>query len=132
MYTMWDKKYSALIWCIFHEDWYILDKATANQTLAMTKNVESTNCVKGVINIEVTNDNQKITPLLNNNWSVKSSEQNETVHYNLQDESMNEIHREVYFIYEILCKHKPAISVTHSGSAPRRHRDRLEDPGHAE
>ena len=37
----------------------ILDKATANQTLAMTKIVENTNCVKGVLNLEVTNDNIK-------------------------------------------------------------------------
>ena len=42
---------------MFHEDWSILDKATATQTLAMTKNVERTKCVKGVINLEVTNDN---------------------------------------------------------------------------
>ena len=47
------------IWCIFHEDLSILDKSTANQTLAMTKNVESTKCVNGVINVEVTNDNIK-------------------------------------------------------------------------
>ena len=51
--------YPALIWCIFHEELPNLDKATANQTLAMTKNVENTNCVKRVLNLEVTNDNIK-------------------------------------------------------------------------
>ena len=54
---IWNRKYSALIWYIFHEDLSILDNATANQTLAMTKIVENTNCVKRVLNIEVTNDN---------------------------------------------------------------------------
>ncbi len=57
----------------------------------MTKNVEPTKCVKGVINVEVTNDNiKKMTLLLNNNMAValtKSSERNEAIHYNLQDET---------------------------------------------
>ena len=57
----------------------------------MTKNVERTKCLKGVINVEVTNDNIKqITLLLNNNWTVantKSGERNEAIHVNLQDET---------------------------------------------
>ena len=93
--------------CIFHEDWSILDKATANQTLAMTKNVERTKSVKGVINVEVTNDNiKKITLLLNNNWTVahtKSGERNEAINCIFQDEAtMNQIHCEVYFIWNFM------------------------------
>ena len=34
----------------------ILDKATANQTLSMNKNVENTNCVNDDLNLEVKND----------------------------------------------------------------------------
>ena len=48
----------------------------------MTKNVERTKCVKGVINVEVTNDNiKKITLLLNNNWTVAhmSGDRNEAI-----------------------------------------------------
>ena len=50
--------FNTLIWCIFHKD-LSAHKATANPTLTMKKNVENTNCVKGVLNVEVTNDNIK-------------------------------------------------------------------------